>query len=104
MFHLPGASDAPFMTDGHAGHQVMDEDYHILNHRDPGEFESVITSLNTTLAELIKDHLSGAKMRAKIKHLNNDDQPTRFLLLKEKKLQQIRRRHLKYSTQIILSL
>ena len=57
--------------------------YHILNHNNPGEFESVIGSLNTTLKELIKNHLSGSKIRAKIKHLKNDDQPTRFFLPKE---------------------
>ena len=57
--------------------------YHILNHNNPGEFESVIASLNTTLTELIKDHLSGSKIRAKVKHLKNDDHPTRFFLRKE---------------------
>ena len=57
--------------------------FHILNHQNPGEFENVIDSLNTTLKELIRNHLAGAKIRAKVNHLENDDQPTRFFLCKE---------------------
>ena len=56
--------------------------FHILNHQNPGEFENVIDSLNVTLKELIRSHLAGAKIRAKVNHLENDDQPTRFFLRK----------------------
>ena len=57
--------------------------YHRLNYINPGEFSTVIHSLNKSLKELVRDHLAGAKIRAKVQHLNDDDQPSRFFLRKE---------------------
>ena len=57
--------------------------YYILNHRNPGQFTMAIDSLYQTLKELITDHLSGSKICAKIQHLENDDQRSRFFLRKE---------------------
>ena len=54
--------------------------FYRLNYINPGEFTAIIDSLNTSLKELVRDHLAGAKIRAKVQHLNDDDQPSRFFL------------------------
>ena len=57
--------------------------YYRLDHYNPGAFTDVIDSLHVSLQDVLQKKLDGARIRAKINHLEGDDKPTRFFLRKE---------------------
>ncbi len=58
--------------------------YSVRHFEDPGAgYDRIINTLNVNLSNLIDKHLSGSKIRSKVKHLQSDDTPCRFFLRKE---------------------
>ena len=54
-----------------------------LERSSPGYYKDILAHLEEEMNFLLKSKLTGARIRSKVNHLDNDEKPTRLFLSKE---------------------